>query len=27
MNQAFTRAIAHFNAEEYREALLAFEEL
>jgi hypothetical protein len=27
MNDSFTRAIAHFNAEEYREALLAFEEL
>src|SRR4051795_10256445 len=26
MNDPFTRAIAHFNAEEYREALLAFEE-
>jgi len=27
MMNAFERAIAHFNAEEYREALLAFEEL
>ena len=27
MNDSFTRAVAHFNAEEYREALLAFEEL
>ena len=26
MNDALSRAIAHFNAEEYREALLAFEE-
>lgn len=26
MNDAFARAIGHFNAEEYREALLAFEE-
>lgn len=26
MNEAFARAIAHFNAAEYREALLAFEE-
>jgi Domain of unknown function (DUF309) len=26
MNDPFTRAITHFNAEEYREALLAFEE-
>jgi hypothetical protein len=26
MNDPFTRAIAHFNAEEYRAALLAFEE-
>jgi len=26
MNDPFARAIAHFNAEEYREALLAFEE-
>jgi hypothetical protein len=26
MTDSFTRAIAHFNAEEYREALLAFEE-
>jgi len=26
MNESFTRAIAHFNAEAYREALLAFEE-
>lgn len=26
MNDRFTRAIAHFNAEEYREALLAFED-
>lgn len=26
MTDPFTRAIAHFNAEEYREALLAFEE-
>src|SRR5215207_11210785 len=27
MNDPFTCAIKHFNAEEYREALLAFEEL
>ena len=27
MTDPFTRAIEHFNAEEYREALLAFEEL
>jgi hypothetical protein len=27
MNDPFIRAVAHFNAEEYREALLAFEEL
>ena len=26
MTDPYTRAIAHFNAEEYREALLAFEE-
>src|SRR4051794_24383496 len=26
MNDPFVRAITHFNAEEYREALLAFEE-
>jgi hypothetical protein len=26
MNDAFTRAIGHFNAEQYREALLAFEQ-
>jgi predicted metal-dependent hydrolase len=26
MNDPFIRAVAHFNAEEYREALLAFEE-
>jgi hypothetical protein len=26
MNNAFTRALEHFNAEEYRAALLAFEE-
>src|SRR6476660_564407 len=26
MNDSLTRAIAHFNAEEYRAALLAFEE-
>src|SRR4051794_26944931 len=26
MNDPFTRAIAHFNAEDYRAALLAFEE-
>ncbi|HEY3228836.1 MAG TPA: DUF309 domain-containing protein [Roseiflexaceae bacterium] len=26
MTDPFTRAVAHFNAEEYREALLAFEE-
>jgi hypothetical protein len=26
MDDSFTRALAHFNAEEYREALLAFEE-
>jgi len=26
MNDPFARAIGHFNAEEYREALLAFEE-
>jgi hypothetical protein len=26
MNDPFSRAITHFNAEEYREALLAFEE-
>jgi hypothetical protein len=26
MNDPFTRAMTHFNAEEYREALLAFEE-
>jgi Domain of unknown function (DUF309) len=27
MTESFTRAIDHFNAEEYRAALLAFEEL